>query len=332
MIGLRPILSDSQPKKMKNGVPIAQRRGDHDVGRRGIELQRLGEEEQGVELARVPHHRLAGGAAEQGEDRDLGVLPPAEGLAQRRLGALALRLDAGEGRRLLELQADPDRHAEQDDRQQERDAPAPLGELLRRHREPQAQDDEQRQEQADRGRGLDPRGVEAAAVLRRVLGDVGRGTAILAAQRQALQQAAGDEQHGGSDADRGVARQQADHEGRDAHQGHRHEEGVLAADQVAQAAEEQRAERTDREAGGEAQQGEDEGRRRIDAREEGGADVRGERAGEIEVVPFEDGADRGGDDDLPLLAGHRPTRCSAGSSCHRHMRLLLLLGEHSSRI
>ena len=31
MIGLRPILSDSQPKKMKNGVPISSDDRDQDV-------------------------------------------------------------------------------------------------------------------------------------------------------------------------------------------------------------------------------------------------------------------------------------------------------------
>ena len=81
MIGLRPILSDSQPNKMKNGVPIASDAGDQDVGRGAVDLQRLGQEEQRVELAAVPHHRLAGGAAEQREQRDLGVLPAAERLA-----------------------------------------------------------------------------------------------------------------------------------------------------------------------------------------------------------------------------------------------------------
>ena len=45
--------------------------------------------------------------------------------------------------------------------------------------------------------------------------------------------------------------QQADREGTDAHQGHRHHEGVLAADQVAEAAEDERAEGADDEADGE---------------------------------------------------------------------------------
>ncbi len=34
MIGLRPILSDSQPNKMKNGVPSSERDRDHDLRRR----------------------------------------------------------------------------------------------------------------------------------------------------------------------------------------------------------------------------------------------------------------------------------------------------------
>ena len=46
------------------------------------------------------------------------------------------------------------------------------------------------------------------------------------------------------------------------------EEGVFAADQVAEPAEEQRAERAHRKAGGEGEQREDEAGRRVDAGEE----------------------------------------------------------------
>ena len=64
-----------------------------------------------------------------------------------------------------------------------------------------------------------------------------------------------------------VARQQADEEGRQAHDQDGDEEGVFAADQVADAAEDQRAERTHEEAGGEGEQREDvAGRFRILAR------------------------------------------------------------------
>ncbi len=102
-------------------------------------------------------------------------------------------------------------------------------------------------------------------------------------------------------ADGGIARQQADHEGGDAHQRHGDEEGVFAADQVAEAAEHQRAERAHRETGGKAEQHEDEFRGVIGAGHEGGGDVGGKRARQVEIVPFEDGAGGGGDDDLPLL-------------------------------
>ena len=49
---------------------------------------------------------------------------------------------------------------------------------------------------------------------------------------------------------------------------HGDEEGVFAADDVAETAEEQRAERTHGKAGGEGEQGEDEGGGRTDAGEE----------------------------------------------------------------
>ena len=86
-----------------------QRRGDQDVGRGAVDLQRCGQEEQRVELARVPDHRLAGGQAEQRQEHDLQVLPLAEGFGQRRLRGLALLLHLLEGRRLVHRQPDPDR-------------------------------------------------------------------------------------------------------------------------------------------------------------------------------------------------------------------------------
>jgi hypothetical protein len=121
-----------------------------------------------------------------------------------------------------------------------------------------AQDHQQAQEQAERGRGLDPRGVGTALAVRRVLGHVGGGTAVLAAERQALQHAQRDQDHRRRDADGRVAGQQADDEGRQAHDQNRHQEGVLAPDHVAQAAEHDGAERTHQEAGSKRQQREDE--------------------------------------------------------------------------
>src|SRR6185369_5704209 len=85
------------------------------------------------------------------------------------------------------------------------------------------------------------RGV-AALVRTRMLGDVGRGAAVLAAEREALGETQGDEEDRRRPADRREARQQADQERRAAHHHDGDEEGVLAADQVADASEDQRTE------------------------------------------------------------------------------------------
>ena len=91
----------------------------------------------------------------------------------------------------------------------------------------------------------------AALVVGRVLGDVDRRTAVLAAEREALEQSERHEQDRREDADRRVVGsrpigaveppmiEQRDHE------------RVFAADEVADAPEHDRAERTDGEAGGE---------------------------------------------------------------------------------
>ena len=79
----------------------------------------------------------------------------------------------------------------------------------------------------------------------------------------------------------------------------------LAADQVAEAAEEQRAERPHQEASGERKQREDVARCHIECAEELRADDHRKRAVEIEVVPFENGSERRRQNDLAFLAGHR---------------------------
>ena len=108
MIGLRPILSDSQPKNTKKPVPSRRRCRDHDVGRLPVDLQHVLQEEQRIELAGIPDDGLTDDRAEQGEKRDLGVLPLTEGFGQRRLRALAFFLHLLEGGRFVQLQTDPD--------------------------------------------------------------------------------------------------------------------------------------------------------------------------------------------------------------------------------
>ncbi len=115
-----------------------------------------------------------------------------------------------------------------------------------------AEDQQQRQEQAERRRGLDPGGVIAALVGRGVFGDVDRRAAIFAAEREALNQAQRDQHDRRHDAPRAhkpgsrpmknVPTPISDH---------RDQEGVFAPDHVAEPAEDQRAERPNRKAGGE---------------------------------------------------------------------------------
>ncbi len=146
-----------------------------------------------------------------------------------------------------------------------------------------------------------------------MLGHVGGRTAVLPAQRQALEAAQDDEDDRGRDADGLGTGEDADQEGRGAHDHDGHEEGVLAAHQVAQAAEHQRAEGAHQEAGREGEQSEDVARRLVEHRKELHPDDRRERSVEVEVVPLEHCAEGGRDDDLALLLRHR-RRCRLG--CH----------------
>ncbi|MNE28346.1 hypothetical protein D3C80_1217840 [compost metagenome] len=63
-----------------------QRAGNQQVGRLRLDLEHLQQEEQRIELPGVPHHGLAGGAAEQRHDHHLEVVPAGERLGQRCLG------------------------------------------------------------------------------------------------------------------------------------------------------------------------------------------------------------------------------------------------------
>jgi len=116
---------------------------------------------------------------------------------------------------------------------------------------------------------------------------IGCRAAILAAKREALQQTEADQDDRGGDADRGRARQQAHDEGRETHDQDGDEEGILAADEIADAAEHQGAKGTHDEAGGEGEQREDVAGVFVKLAEELRADDGGERAVKIEIIPFE---------------------------------------------
>ena len=127
-------------------------------------------------------------------------------------------------------------------------------------------------------------------------------TERLAAQRKTLQQSKQNQDHRRRDADAGVAGQEADQERRQTHDPHSDEERVLAPDEIADAPEHDRAERSNGEARRERREREDEAGRFIHAREELGGNDRGQQAVEIKVVPLENGPERRrGDDELFAL-------------------------------
>ncbi|MNK82306.1 hypothetical protein D3C87_1020730 [compost metagenome] len=119
------------------------------------------------------------------------------------------------------------------------------------------EDDHQREEQAERRRRLDPRGVIAPAAVGRVFGHVSCSTAIFTAERQTLQHSQNDQDDRSGDADLRCAGQHADEEGRNAHDQDRDEKGIFTADNVAQAAEHQCTEGAHEEAGGKGQKRKD---------------------------------------------------------------------------
>ncbi len=133
-----------------------------------------------------------------------------------------------------------------------------------------------------------------------MLGHVGGRPAVLATERQALEQPQGDQNHRRDQAHLCVARQHADEGRGQAHDHDGDEEGVLAANEVAQPPEHQRPERAHGEAGGEGEQGEDESGGLVHPGEELLRHHRGERAVEIEVVPLEHGPEAGRKDHPPV--------------------------------
>src|SRR6267143_4178822 len=98
-----------------------------------------------------------------------------------------------------------------------------------------------------------------------------------------------------------VGRHEPDQHGGEPHGDDGDEEGVLAADEIADAAEDQRPEGADEEARRvRAERAEQRGRL-VPRREEQGGEERRQDGVQVEVVPLEHRADRGSDDDTPLF-------------------------------
>ena len=136
---------------------------------------------------------------------------------------------------------------------------------------------------------------------RSVLRDVGGGATILTAEREPLQQAQDDECHRRRHSGGGVARQQADQEGRAAHDAHGDEKRMLRPTRSPRRPNTSAPNGRHGEPGGECRQCEDETGDLVDSGKELRGDDARQQSIEIEVVPLEDGAERRCTDDQPLV-------------------------------
>jgi hypothetical protein len=138
----------------------------------------------------------------------------------------------------------------------------------------------------------------------RVLDDHQGGAAPLTADREALHDPQGDQQDRRPHADRVVGRQQADEEAAGAHQRHGQQHHRLAADPVAEVAEEEAAEGACHVTGGEGAEGRDGPHGGVGPGEEQIAeDQRGDGAVDEEVVELDGGAEQPGQGDAAQLRG-----------------------------
>ena len=288
-----------------------QRHHDERRGCGRVDQQCGLQEHQRIELCRVPAQCHRSGHDERREHR-ARVLAGEQGFANRRFGEFTTRFQFGKHRRFGDARADVDRERQQQHRGKKWDAPAPGAEVLVAEHAAADHDDEQRQHESHRRRGLDPARVKAALRGVAMLRDVDRCAAEFAAEGEPLQQAQQYEQGGRPPADGLVRGQHADQSGRQTHQHDGDQEGALAAHAVAEAAEDERAERANRKSRTEGRQAREQRGRFVSGRKEQGAEERDEAAVEQEVVVLEDGAGRCGQHDL----GHRCTR--SGGSAHVH--------------
>ncbi|MCY1494607.1 hypothetical protein D9M68_284820 [compost metagenome] len=230
--------------------------------------------------------------------------PPvlAQHLRDRQLHGLLLLQQALHVFRLF--QAETDDHADDDQgrREQEGNAPAPEDELGGR----QAAEGEEHhgRQQVAGGRALlGEGGVEDALALGRAFAGDQDGATPFAAHRDALDDAQHHQRDRRPYADFRVDRQHADAGGGDAHHDQGDHQGVLAADPVAEVAEDDAAERAGDEAGPQRDEGQQRGQARVHvAGEEHLAEYqRGGQAIDVEVIPLDGGADEGGDTRLAGL-------------------------------
>src|SRR5262249_17610471 len=109
------------------------------------------------------------------------------------------------------------------------------------------------------------------------------------------------------------------------------EEGVFAADEITDAAEDQRAERPHQEAGGVGRKCRQQRRGVVSGRKEERREEGGERRVEIKIVPFEHGTKRGSEDDAAFVARH-PLRRLAGQRQRGHGNFPRVQAVHGTQV
>ncbi len=255
----------------------------------------------------MPDDERAGIVAEDLEHRDFH--PRASG--QRVL----------EHRRLGNRQPDVEAHQHQHGARQKRDAPAERKELIVGQPLREREEHAPREEEPDRRAKLREHAIPGTPARRRVLDREEHRATPLAAEPETLAETADGKKERRSDANRPVGRQRAYRDGRNPHRQERRDERRLAADAVAEVAEERRADGTgherDRERGERGERGRGGiGRGKEQLRKD---DDRGGRV-DVEVEELDRGADEAGEEYL--------TRCVDGLG--RVLDAALTAAHHAS--
>ncbi|MNO95210.1 hypothetical protein D3C76_868460 [compost metagenome] len=206
-----------------------------------------------------------------------------------------------ERRRLLQRMAQVKADDAQRQRQEKRQAPAPLKELrLAQHRGNQHHHPSAQDEACNRAE-VQPAAEKAALAVRRILGDEDRGAGVLTAHREALGHLGQQQQDRRPDADRGIGRYQANGKGTERHDHDGRGKHFLSPELVAQRTEEQPAQRTDQERHRERGQGGDHLHAGVGVGEEHFAERIGNKTVDAEVEPLHGVAQCRGSDRLAHL-------------------------------
>src|SRR5437870_2673384 len=162
---------------VREPAPEDERRGgdqesdsDNPARRQHIELLDRLEVKQRPELAAVPDAPLP--QHDHAGDNHVFEVAAHEGLAPRIGRRSALGLDLLEDRRFAQREPDPDGNGDQEERDDERQAPAPVVESLDAQIAANPDDDRERYDDAERRRRLEPAGVVAAMLVLDVLGAI----------------------------------------------------------------------------------------------------------------------------------------------------------------